>query len=80
MKIVELIPNKKVVWLVKDNHFSFTKDKNEWKGNKIVFEITEKSNKTQLRFTQVGLVPQYMSVMIFVKTHGELISKRVYAV
>jgi activator of Hsp90 ATPase-like protein len=59
MKITELIPGKKVAWLVMDNHFNFTKDKSEWKGNKIIFEITEKDNKTNLQFTQVGLVPAY---------------------
>jgi hypothetical protein len=59
MKIVEFIPNKKVVWMVMDNYFSFTKDKGEWKDNKIIFEITEKGNKTYLQFTQVGLVPEY---------------------
>jgi len=59
MKIIELIPNKKVVWLVMDNYFSFTKDKNEWKGNKIIFEIIEKNNQTQLQFTQEGLVPEF---------------------
>lgn len=56
MKLIEMISNEKVVWLVMDNHFNFTKDKNEWKGNKIIFEITEKDNKTQLQFTQLGLV------------------------
>jgi hypothetical protein len=59
MKIIELVPGKKVVWLVLDNYFSFTEDKSEWKGNKIIFEIMEKDNKTQLQFTQVGLVPEY---------------------
>ena len=59
MKLIEVIPGKKVVWLVMENYFKFTKDKNEWKGNKIVFEITEKDNKTQLQFTQLGLVPEY---------------------
>lgn len=59
MKITELVPNKKVVWQVLDNYFSFTNDKNEWKGNTIVFELSEKDNKTQLRFTHVGLVPEY---------------------
>ena len=59
MKIVELILNKKVVWLVLDNYFIFTKDKNEWIGNKIIFDIIKKENKTHLRFTQVGLVPEY---------------------
>jgi hypothetical protein len=59
MKIVDVVPNKKVVWVVIDNHFNFTKDQNEWKGNKIVFDISEKDGKTQLQFTQVGLVPSY---------------------
>ncbi|SRR6266498_3516816 len=59
MKLIEVIPNEKVVWLVMDNHFNFTKDESEWTGNKIIFEITEKGNKTQLQFTQVGLVPEY---------------------
>src|SRR5690348_2372580 len=59
MKIIEFVPGKKVVWQVLDNYFDFTNDKKEWTGNTIVFEITEKNNKTQLRFTQVGLVPEY---------------------
>ncbi len=59
MKLIEVIPNQKVVWLVLDNHFKFTKDKSEWNGNKIIFEITEKDHKTQLQFTQLGLVPEY---------------------
>ena len=37
MKLIEVVPNKKVVWLVLDNYFKFTKDKTEWKNNKIVF-------------------------------------------
>ncbi len=59
LKIVEFIPDKKVVWLVLENQFDFTTDKNEWKGNKIVFELSEKAGKTHLDFTQIGLVPEY---------------------
>lgn len=59
MKIVEFIPGKKVVWLVLENHFNFTQDKTEWKGNKITFEISEKEGKTELFFTHAGLVPEY---------------------
>ena len=59
MKLIEVTPNKKVVWLVKDNYFSFTKDTSEWTGTRIVFEISEKDNKTQLRFTHMGLVKAY---------------------
>jgi hypothetical protein len=59
MKITELVPNKKVVWHVVDNYFNFTKDKSEWRGTKIIFEIFKKDNKTQICFTHQGLVPKY---------------------
>ena len=59
MKIVELVPARKVVWLVMDNYFKFTKDESEWTGTKIIFEIAEKNGKTEIRFTHQGLVPQY---------------------
>ena len=59
IKLIEVIRDKKVVWQVLDNYFKFTKDKSEWKGTKIIFDISAKDNKTQLRFTHMGLVPSY---------------------
>jgi len=44
MKTVEMIKDKKVVWLVEDNYFSFTKDKNEW-----VEKISRLIDSVQLR-------------------------------
>lgn len=55
MKILEMQPNKKVVWLVLNNHFKFTSNHSEWKGDRIVFEIEEEDNGTKLTFTQQGL-------------------------
>ncbi len=58
-RIEESIPNEKIVWLVTDSNLSSFKDKSEWTGTTIVFEISEVNNQTQLRFTQVGLVPEF---------------------
>ncbi|WP_316822039.1 SRPBCC domain-containing protein [Pedobacter gandavensis] len=58
-KITELIPNKKLVWHVMENTFKFTKDKHEWTDNLMIFEISEKDNRTELQFTQLGLIPEY---------------------
>ncbi|WP_281321849.1 SRPBCC domain-containing protein [Flavobacterium aestivum] len=59
IKLIEVIPNQKVVWYVMDNYFKFTKDDTEWKDTKIIFEISEKDNQTQIHVTHLGLVPEY---------------------
>jgi hypothetical protein len=58
-KITEFIPGKKVVWSIDDAQLNFVKDKTEWNGTKVTFEIARKDNKTELRFTHVGLVPTF---------------------
>jgi len=58
-KITEFIPGKKVLWHVLDAHLSFAKDRSEWKGTDIVFEIAKKGGKTEVRFTHKGLVPAF---------------------
>ena len=59
MRITELVPGKKVAWRVLDNYFKFTKDKSEWTGTDLIFDISEEAGKTQLVFTHRGLVPAY---------------------
>jgi hypothetical protein len=58
-KITEFVPGKKIVWHVLDSHLSFVKDKSEWNDTDIVFDICEEQGKTEVRFTHLGLVPQY---------------------
>lgn len=58
-KITELIPGAKVVWHVTDANLTFVKDKAEWKGTDIVFEIATKGGQTEVRFTHQGLVPDF---------------------
>lgn len=59
MKVVELEPGKKVVWTVMENSFKFVKDKEEWVGNRLIFEIGKEGEKTRLTFTQEGLTEFY---------------------
>ncbi len=58
-KITEFVPGKKVVWHVSEARLNFVKNKTEWNGTEVVFEITKKDGKTELRFTHVGLVPAF---------------------
>jgi hypothetical protein len=59
IKVTELIPGRKVAWRVLENYFSFTEDKTEWTGTEIIFDIAGKGDKTEVRLTHLGLVPDY---------------------
>jgi uncharacterized protein YndB with AHSA1/START domain len=58
-RTTEQVPGKRIVWHVVDNHFNFVKDSKEWTGNDLVFDIERVGDQTEVRFTQVGLVPSY---------------------
>ena len=56
-QISELVPDKKVVWLVTDCNLHWIDNKKEWNGTQVVFEISPAKHKTQIDFTHIGLVP-----------------------
>lgn len=59
IKLIEIIPNKKLVYQVLDNQFNFVTDKSEWINTKLIFDITDEGAKTKMQFTHEGLVPEY---------------------
>ena len=57
-KLVEIIPHKKVVWLVTESNLNFIEDRQEWTNTKIEFEVSEHNDQTKIHFTHFGLVPK----------------------
>jgi hypothetical protein len=57
--ISELVPGRKVVWQILDAYLSFTEDPSEWTGTEVVFEVVPKGDQTEIRFSHVGLVPEF---------------------
>ena len=56
-EIAELDHNRKIVWEVTDCYLAWIKDKAEWKGTRVVWELAPNSGTTEVRMTHVGLVP-----------------------
>jgi hypothetical protein len=57
-RLVELIPGQKLVWLVVDADLSFVENRSEWKGTRLCFELSRRDDRTEVRFTHLGLAPQ----------------------
>ncbi|TMR94464.1 SRPBCC family protein [Nonomuraea basaltis] len=58
-RITELIPGRRVAWHIVDGHLSFVDDTTEWTGTDITFDIVPTGDGTEVRFTHVGLAPDY---------------------
>jgi hypothetical protein len=58
-RVTEFVPGKRVVWLVLKSSLNFVKNKDEWNGTKIVFDIAKRDGKTQVRFTHAGLLQEH---------------------
>jgi uncharacterized protein YndB with AHSA1/START domain len=77
-QIIEMVPGKKVVWLVTESQLNFIKDKEEWTGTKIIFDISKKGDKTQLQFTHEGIKPEVECYDACSTAWGQLIQHSLY--
>ena len=78
-KLVEFIPDRKIVWLVTDSLLSWLeRDKHEWTGTKMIFEITPSGDKTTLHFTHEGIVPEVECYNLCVQGWDLMIKGRLF--
>ena len=58
-KVTEAGPEKRIVWLVTDCYLPWLeKDKTEWNGTRVIFDITPLAEGTRIDFTHEGLTPE----------------------
>ncbi len=72
-EITAFVPGKRVVWHVVEGYLNFVQDRSEWEGTDIVFDISEREGKTEMRFSHVGLVPAYECYDVCSNAWGTLI-------
>lgn len=58
-RLIEVVPDKKVIWLTTDSKLTFVNKQNEWNGTKMIFEIAKQADKTKLVITHLGLIPAF---------------------
>ncbi len=58
-KLVEVVPGKKVVWLVTDSKLNWLeRDKTEWTNTRMVFDLKTEGDFTVVDFMHEGLYPE----------------------
>jgi hypothetical protein len=56
--VTELVPGKRIVWLVTDCHMPWYSDKTEWTDTKLIFDLKENHGETEVTFTHEGLTQE----------------------
>ncbi len=56
--VAELIPGKRIVWVVTDCNMPWYSDKKEWTNTRLIFDVAENNGTTELNFTHEGLTPE----------------------
>ena len=77
-RVIESIPGEKIVWLVTESQLNFIEDKEEWTGTRIIFEISEKEDKTELKFTHEGIKPEVECYDACSTAWGQLVQQSLF--
>ncbi len=58
-RVIEVVPDRRIVWLITESRLAWLEgDKHEWTNTRLIFEIAPRGDKSVLRFTHDGLVPE----------------------
>lgn len=57
-KLIELVPDKTIKWLVTESNLSFLTKTDEWNNTIICFDLEPIDDNTKVTFTHEGLAPQ----------------------
>ncbi len=55
--VAELVPGKKIAWLVTDCNMPWYSGKKEWANTKLIFNLSENDGVTTVNFVHEGLTP-----------------------
>lgn len=58
-RLIELVPNSRITWLVLESNLTFLADTKEWANTKIQFDITKQGGQTMVTFEHEGLIPPF---------------------
>ncbi|NDV45152.1 SRPBCC family protein [Flagellimonas sediminis] len=58
-KLIELVPDKRIIWEIRECHLQFVTNHSEWVGTHLQFDIESFVDDTKVTFTHLGLVPQF---------------------
>lgn len=56
-RVTQLVAGQRVVWHVTEAELSSFTDTKEWNDTEIVFDLSKNGDRTEVRFTHVGLAP-----------------------
>ncbi|PRY44608.1 DUF899 family protein [Umezawaea tangerina] len=59
IRVTEVVPDRRVVWSVLDDHVGSTEDRTGWTGTTIAFDIAERDGRTEVRFAHEGLPAEH---------------------
>jgi len=58
-RMIEVVPDRRIVWQITEGRLGWLeRDPEEWTSTTLIFDIAPKGDKTELRFTHEGLVPE----------------------